>query len=219
MTNPIGGFLSITGKHSMKPGDRLFSPVNDLLIILSAITHASSLMVDGSTHKHPQPTMRLNTKQMGCAYVIPLRGPLEHALAGTTPDRIEIGMTPSATHDNKLHGPKLHTGGLDSVMTHVISPIFITFFERYNDWMTENYSDAINWPMTLNFARIIRNAAAHGKINFRNPRAPAVSWRGLSYSPADNGRQVIGLDIRMGDVLGLMFDANEELNKFGVPVL
>ena len=39
------------------------------------------------------------------------------------------------------------------------------FFERYNDWLNVNKGEAKNWPPTLNFARVVRNGVAHGKIN------------------------------------------------------
>ena len=54
------------------PGDRLFEPVRDLLIILSAVAHASSLMVDGSTHKRQKPVMRCGTRWPNYSLAIPL---------------------------------------------------------------------------------------------------------------------------------------------------
>ena len=37
-------------------------------------------------------------------------------------------------------------------------PIFLSFFERYNVWLTDTLGDAVNWHPTLNFARVVRNA-------------------------------------------------------------
>jgi hypothetical protein len=202
------------------PDDRIFTPVNDLLIILSAIAHASSLMVGGSTHTTPQPTMRVRTRWPDYGLAVPLRGPLEHAIAGTTPTLIEIGIiTTQATLTEPMPNVKAQTGELRGVLAHAISPIFLMFFERYNDWMTATHGDAVNWPPTLNFSRVIRNAAAHGKINIRNPGAPPVSWRGLTYGPADNGRQIIGPDIQLGEMLALIFDASDALDALSAPVL
>ena len=129
-------------------------------------------------------------------------------------------FTELASPDRPLAGElKLHTGGLDSVMNHIIAPIYLSFFERYNEWLTANYGDGVNWPPTLNFARVIRNAAAHGMINIRNPGAPSVTWRGFTIGPADSGRRVIGADMKTGEILGLMFDLNDELDRLDVPVL
>ena len=101
----------------------------------------------------------------------------------------------------------------------MIAPIYLMFFERYNDWLTETYGDAINWPSTLNFARVVRNAIAHGKINIRNPATLPVTWKGLSYGYPENGRTIIGTDMRLGDVLILMFEIDGELTKLNAPVL
>lgn len=214
-------FIPISERRLIEPGDRLFPPMNDLLIIMSAIAHASSLITDGSTHKHPSPTMRVDAMRIGHAYILPLRGPLERALAGTEPTSIEVGITPSATYDAKFHGDKLHTGGLDGVMTNVISPIFLAFFEPYNDWLDKNLGTnaAVDWPSTLNFARVVRNSIAHHGIDIRSRKAPPVTWRGLSYDHSKNGRKIIGVDIRMGDLIGLIFEVNDELDRVNAPAL
>jgi hypothetical protein len=204
----------------MLPGERLFAPVNDLLIILSGIAHASSLMAGGSVHTEPKPVFRVGTRWPDYGLGLPLRGPLEHALEGKIPRWIEIGIiTSTEVLTEPLKEVKLQTGGLREVMAHVVSPIFLLFFERYNDWLKTNAGPPVTWPTMLNFARVIRNAVAHGKIKIDNPSAPAVTWRGLSYSYADNGRQIIGTDVSLGEILALMFDANDALDAAGVPIL
>jgi hypothetical protein len=177
-------------------------------------------MVGGKVHTNPKPVFRVGTRWPDYGLGVPLRGPLEHALVGTVPTSIEIGIiTDSHVLTEPLADVKLQTGGLNDVMAHVVSPIFLSFFERYNEWMTTNLGDAVNWPPTLNFARVIRNSVAHGKIKINDPNAPAVRWRDLSYSHADNGCQIIGTDIKLGEILALMFDANDGLDGVGVPVL
>jgi hypothetical protein len=71
----------------------------------------------------------------------------------------------------------------------------------------------------LNFARVVRNSIAHHGIQIRDPNSPLVTWRGLSYNYADNGKKIIGVDMRIGDVLGLMFEVNEELDHIPAPIL
>lgn len=209
-------------KRKTVTGDRLFEPVRDLLIILSALAHASSLMADGSVHKMPRPVMRLGTRWPDYSLAIPLRGPLENALADKQPTYIEIGITSDIAENAKeLPDAKLRTGGLQAVMAHISAPIFLMFFERYNDWLNAAYGrdSTEKWPATLNFARVIRNACAHGAITFRNPNANSVKWRDLTYSPADNGKPIIGTDLKLGEILALMFDASDTLDGLGVPVL
>ncbi len=169
-------------------------------------------MVDGNTHKTPKPVMRVGTIWPDYSLAIPLRGPLEYALTERAPTSIEIGIITDAKENAKeLPAAKLRTGGLHGVVAHITAPIFLMFFERYNDWLDDSLGKAENWPPTLNFARVVRNSIAHGKIKIRDPAAPAVTWRGLTYSYADNGRQIVGSDLKLGEILALMFDANDAL--------
>jgi len=203
--------------HLMLPGDRLFTPINDLLIILAAVAHAASHMVGGEVHKS-QSNMSIGTTQYDYAFVLPLTGSLENALAAKFPPYIEIGMT---RDDVQLKSAKLSTTGLDGPLVNLFPPIFLLYFERYNEWLNDKYgrNSVDQWPPTLNFARVIRNAAAHGSVHFRDPNASPVSWRKLTNGPKDNGRKLIGDDLRPGDMLGLMFEINDELNKLAAPIL
>ncbi len=161
------------GDHEKRlavPGDRIFDATRDLLIILSALAHASSLMVDGNTHKTPKPVMRVGTIWPDYSLAIPLRGPLEYALTERAPTSIEIGIITDAKENAKeLPAAKLRTGGLHGVVAHITAPIFLMFFERYNDWLDDSLGKAENWPPTLNFARVVRNSIAHGKIKNTGP--------------------------------------------------
>ena len=213
--NPV----NLTGKHIIKPGDRLFDTINDLLVFFASLGHAASLLAGGSTHTEPKPAARMNTLVVPYAFAIPLRGPLELALQERTPEKIEIGTTARSEDAGPLQDPILETGGLNNVLTHMVRAMFLSFFERYNAWLTDNLGDAVNWPTTLNFARVVRNSVAHGGIKFRNPSSPPVAWRTLTYDYSHNGRVIIGKDMATGDVLGLLFEIDAELNKLGTPLL
>jgi hypothetical protein len=210
--------VNFSGFHRMNPGDRLFSPINNLLVILSAISHATSLIVDADVHKQLNPTMLVNTRQFDHAFVLPLGRLLEHALANKLPQYIEIGMT--ANDNDVLKDAKISTTGFETIMTNVVSAIFLMFFDRYIDWLKDVYGASLNWPTPLNFCRIVRNACAHdGTVDFRSSKEAPVAWRGLSFGPNDNGRHIIGTELRAGDILGLMFEANSKLDHMEAPVL
>jgi hypothetical protein len=175
-------------------------------------------MIDGKTHKTTGPAARIGTSQYPHAFVFSLRGALENALLDKKPDFIEIGMTPNT--DKILEDAKLQTAGLHQCIHYFAAPVFIGFFERYNEWLKENYgTNGVNWHPTLNFCRIIRNAAAHGRVRIDNVKTAPVTWRGLSIGPADDGKSIIGSDLRLGDMIGLMFEADDELTAIGAPVL
>ena len=90
--------------------------------------------------------------------------------------------------------------------------MFVNYFERYRSNIEHIYGNHTSrWPMEWNFARVVRNSVAHsGCIYFRSPSASPVSWRGLTYSPSDNGRNVLFDDLWCGDLIYLMMDMDAQ---------
>lgn len=55
---------------------------------------------------------------------------------------------------------------------------------------------------------------AHGsRIKIDNVKAAPVSWKGLSYGPEQNGREIFGTDIEVGDLLMLMILMSADLDN------
>ena len=176
-------------------------------------------MSDGVTHLEDETMARVVPMVFDHGLILPTGRALRVAIDGGTPNAIEIAFCPLTEAKQPMVGPVSTTTGLKNVMLAIGQPIFLMFFERYNVWLTANLGLVTNWPMTLNFARLVRNAIAHGGIKINNPNSPPVTWKTLSYSHADNGRKIIGLDLGLGDLIGLMIEANEELDILGAPAL
>jgi hypothetical protein len=176
-------------------------------------------MSEAAVHLHEESNARLTPEAFDFGIVVPTGKALRIAIAGGRPNAIEVVLCPLEEALRPFTIPSVTTGGLQNVLFAVCQPIFLMFFERYNVWLTDNLGDAVNWPMTLNFARVVRNAIAHGAISIRSRAAPPVSWKALSYSYADSGRRIIGTDLNVADLIGLMLEADEELSRIGVPIL
>lgn len=90
---------------------------------------------------------------------------------------------------------------------------FVSFYENVKDKTEELFGrDPYNWPPTLNFYRVIRNAFSHnGVINFTNRNASPVTWRNLSYSPSDNGSQILFKDLACVEIILLMIEFDNAL--------
>jgi hypothetical protein len=90
----------------------------------------------------------------------------------------------------------------------MIESAFVRYFESLRPTIEANHTaDPQQWPSALNFARVVRNAFAHGgQITFRSLTAPGVSWRSLTYTPADNGRQILYQDMTAVEIILLMQD-------------
>ncbi len=102
-----------------------------------------------------------------------------------------------------------------------ITPIYVDFFEKYRSWIRAKFDgDPYTWPEPFNFARVLRNFISHhaGRVHFDNPNAKPVSWHKLQYSPADDGKKVVAADIDIGDLIILMFEFSDELDRQGCPL-
>lgn len=211
--------MKLDRKLTFKPGDRLFAAINDLTILMAALGHA--LHAIGGSGRIPEKmgVMRMRPSRFSHAIALPLVGPLQIAMKGEVPDIIDVGLIALEDAQSDLVGEATTTSGFNHVLGHLVKPVFLAFFERYNVWLTENLGDAVNWPATLNFARVVRNAIAHGSINIRTPSTPPVVWRGLSYSHADSGRDIFSSDIGPTDLIGLMIEADWELDAISAPIL
>lgn len=90
---------------------------------------------------------------------------------------------------------------------------FLQYYERCVElWIQREGQDPALWTGPWAFARVIRNAVAHGGLlDIRNPRAPTVAWRSLQYTPADTGRLALCSDIGTVELVLLMEDMNSAL--------
>lgn len=111
-------------------------------------------------------------------------------------------------------------GTLARALLRIVSPLFLQFYETYQPWWVKKYSgDQSKWPEALRFGRVVRNAISHGgRIMWASPNVPPVTWSGLRYSHADNGRAVIGHDLVSGDLMRLMIAISDKLDAAGCPI-
>ncbi|MDY6987749.1 MAG: hypothetical protein SWQ30_06800 [Thermodesulfobacteriota bacterium] len=140
---------------------------------------------------------------------------LETIFRGGWPNNIELLVYKLPNNSNINAHPKIPranvlTGAGYALGFNMMSS-FVSFYESVKERTEEKFgANPNNWPATLNFCRVIRNAFSHnGVIDFRNKKAAAVSWRSLRYSPSDNGSQILFRDLACAEIILLMveFDA------------
>jgi hypothetical protein len=127
------------------------------------------------------------------------------------PETVQIEEEPIA--GPRMSNPHWLTGqqGLLGLM---IQSTFVHYFEtvRRQEVITRFGTEPQYWPPVWNFGRVIRNAFAHGgQIDFQNLYAPAVNWRTLSYSPANNGQTILFADVTPVEIIYLMSDMDAAL--------
>ena len=152
---------------------------------------------------------------------IPLAGVAEAAFAERPAEVriLHIQPGPQAT-TMPDHAP--FTRGFNSVLWLPITPVFVDFVERAKPWLKATYGGVAHWPETMYFARMVRNAISHGGRldTIRKPWRDA-EWHHLKFGKADHEKQAIGEDgfLSPADMLFLMIDAGDELDRIGCPLL
>jgi hypothetical protein len=56
-----------------------------------------------------------------------------------------------------------------------------------------------------------------GVVNFENPKAPPVSWHHLTYGQADRGKLAVGGDLGFAEMVILIFELSDELDRLDCP--
>jgi hypothetical protein len=138
-----------------------------------------------------------------CEFRIYPEGILSELLANRWPSQVVIDEVPIN------HAPPAHPiwlTGMQGVHGSMIANAFVQYFEATRVLAEQKYTTNTQaWPLTWNFGRVVRNALSHGgTVNFTNQNAPLVSWRSLSYGPAQNGRQLLYQDITSVELILLM---------------
>jgi hypothetical protein len=132
------------------------------------------------------------------------------------PDELTIALLPLDTPI--FDGPE--TSGMRRTIGTIVQSTFITCFEKGRPALESLVgTDIAMWNSEWNLARVVRNAFAHGNsINFMNANADPVTWRQISYSPNDNGRQVMHQDLGVADIVVLLEELAIKIGHHGSQV-
>jgi hypothetical protein len=209
MASLTGTIRTEKGKH------RLHEQIFILSAVCASISTALTLKVAGA----PMPAFQVTgfmCNQFDRCVVFPFNGPIEQMLTNTIPEFFEFRI------DDQPRGVDRKPGEwpLETMLTKVIVPFFVEFFEDHRPWLAANISKKFTqWPNVWQFARIVRNAASHaGQVNTDDPAFVPVTWCGLTYGPAQNGRRIFGGDLALADIFILMLEMNDSLDALGRPV-
>jgi hypothetical protein len=197
------------------PDDRMYMTVSDICVLSDAIWLAGASVM-GAAHTVPLQgkTFDLESAQFPVVLKLPSIAPFFYAFHNAPgPISYQIGFVPFTPPD--IHHK---TGSLRSIHHAVFSAYLVIFYERHKDWIAVTYtSDPDKWPEPFRFLRAMRNAIAHdGKIGLR-PKDRPVVWHHVKYDQASNGRSVLPDELSVGDILILLFEVSDELDRLGAP--
>jgi len=190
------------------PGDRFFDELVTFLCSISSLWNG----LDAQLHGNSKPygpndyiTLEGTSNVSNLEFRFFPQKLMQIIAANSWPPDIELQdlalSKPSNTNLTWLNG----ITGIHGTM---IMSAFIQYDANVRPLVESKYTtNTQNWPMVCNFGRVLRNCFSHGGvITFLNLNATAVNWRGLSYSPTDNGRQVLYQDLTPVEIILLMAD-------------
>jgi hypothetical protein len=204
---------------------RLFDPMHKIVLVMDSVGIASMFALLNRVdpiEETPRNATRVECVQFPMLVVrVPILTLLRTTVQGAPVSDFIIGFV------DKKPPPPLPLGRAQSTIERhgalalqLMTPIYVDFFEKHRSWIKNKFGgDAYAWPSIFNFARALRNFVSHhsGQVHFENPNAGPVSWHHLSYSPSDEGRSVLSADIEIGDLIVLLFELSDELDKAGCP--
>lgn len=197
--------MEITRLH-----DKYFDDVANYLITLVSLTLAAELYVTGKAARYaPSHRIQLDAKQAGKRMLINPHTLLDEVFALRWPAELTFDEEAVEIPTSAI----LNLGALERPLYALEQSMFVNYFERERATIEETYeANTDAWPGEWNFARVVRNSVAHNNaVFFANPKAAPVSWRDLTYSPADNGRRVLNGDLWAADLIYLMIDLDAHL--------
>lgn len=214
----VGGFFMAisVGRRAFKVGERLHAPLLGFFTTSSAYAYAFNWM-HGAVYTPNKPgNVLVQFERSKLTMISAASGWLEAGLNRMVAEfEIEIVEAFSAP------GPASEYSGnpVIDMMTNMTLPIFTSHYDACYQWLRANkMTNTESWPMTVDFARLIRNAASHGgRVDQRNSTYRTLQWKDLSYSAADHGRVILGREIFLGDLLSLMIELDDELVALGAP--
>jgi len=99
-----------------------------------------------------------------------------------------------------------------SLHAQLIKATFIAYYEQFSLEIRRKYGTIHNWPSVWDFGRVVRNAFVHnGIITIRDPKSPPVTWGKLSYSAANNGQNILYIDLAVVEIILLMEEMDSHL--------
>lgn len=202
----------------IRPGDRLFPTIHNLVISASTLSIALSAALGG-----PMPDTPGSNIALGCG-AKPLSVKIH---ASTVAFRMAFEGRPFNGLPIEIFGPEGTVLAGQANFTHHFEPIsraiffphFVEYFERYKDTIYKLYPGGrLKWPEPLGFCAVVRDAISHNGIRILNSQETVV-FGSRSYSKTDNHDPFLARELGFGDLLLLMLEMTEHLDKGKCPII
>jgi len=193
---------------------RLFSTMWLLVHLSDALAVTALALRNKLNEPHdPNASMGFHARVCDLAIFLPVINPMRHTVENKRIDTINITIqeiSPVPDGHNITAFGEIHD--------RMFQLVFVLFYERHLPIFQQTFgTETRDWPQMFQFAWAIRNGFVHhaGLLHFRSADYPAVTWRSLTYFPADKGKLILGPEFTSGDLLMLIFDLSDELDARG----
>lgn len=123
------------------------------------------------------------------------------------PEKIEFKCSPLPPLNEP---PELKLGAFGRFVFGLNQAMFTSFFEDHRKEIEVAHGKLKHWPEVWAFGKVVRDALSHGgALDIRHPLE--VQWKKLSYTPADNGKRIINVDLWPGDLIILLTEMEAAL--------
>lgn len=196
---------SIETVYSITKKTGFYGEICNLLIVMQSIGLSVNYLLRENADFADGEYMTIEAKHLNAKVRVPLYGPIETAILGHEPNRIDITIV--ANKDVERSYP--HTiDGLQQFIDFIFKPFVVSYHEAYKSEIEKRYPAGRNhWPAAWQMSWAVRNAVSHGGSVFANSKsanAKVVSWKGIEHRPEDDEHTPILSRINGGDLLILL---------------
>jgi hypothetical protein len=212
-------------QRTLRKGEsRLFEPMHNIVLIADSVGIAVMYALLGRVEpiaEIPQNDTAVQCAQFPFFVRFPVLTTLKRVAQGNPLTEMKVSFPPTGPSPLPPGKAQSTVKGHGAFALTLITPIYVDFFERHRLWIKATFGgDAYAWPPIFNFARVLRNFVSHhaGHVHFDNTNAAPVTWHNLTYSPADEGKKVLVADIDVGDLIVLLFEIGDEIDRHNCPL-
>ncbi|MER9271699.1 hypothetical protein [Mesorhizobium sp. M0643] len=210
--------VTVGDKHFTRGKSRLFSMVWLAMHLTDALAITGLVMRGKIDLTNDKQAMCIICSSLPLEILFPIIHPMKLTVANTKIDEIILEI--KAKGKTPVPGDHI-IEEFTQIYNRMIYAVFLQFFEFHRPHIQSVFgTDTKGWPQIFQFAWLIRNGVAHhgGHLNFTNPNYPPVTWHTYSYSPADNGKPILGAHFTVSDMFAFLFDLSDELDAIGAPM-
>lgn len=190
-----------------------FQELLPLLATCSATYAAAQIHALGTFQTAPDHAFVIVCKHLNARVVLPLHGPIQDVLFNQLPEGLAVGVLPGRG------SPPVHAFeslGSKDLFNQMIHPYIVNQFERGKSSVDRMFKGGRNkWPPAWQMGWLIRNGLSHGgtvHFDLKRNRSPyPVRWHDLTIGVKQQGDQILGNFVNVGDLIVLSLEMEEAL--------